>query len=288
MIAMQCSIFARGRGAAQTKLRNAGIALGLALLLGGCVTPLTPPAAPSVDSRDDQPPLRALTEIAEVKEELKRLRNLIEEIQFIAETTKRRQHNLFQDLDRRLLSLERAARLAASGSDAAAPPPNEDAPGDADALNAPDTGAAGSVIAPPPDPVAVAPAVSPQQQAEYDRAFGLLKQSKYQDAIAAFQQLAEAWPDGPLADDAYYWMAEARYVNREFEAALNGFQTVVARYPESSRVPEALLKIGTIKYDIGAYAEAADIFSDLLARFPAHQAAVSAQTRLRRIEQIIQ
>ena len=89
-----------------------------------------------------------------------------------------------------------------------------------------------------------------EEQEAYDQAFDLLKKSLYEDSIAQFQQFADTWPSSQLADDAYYWMSEARYVNREFELALTGFRTVVSRYPNSQRVPEALLKVGYIQYDI--------------------------------------
>ena len=126
------------------------------------------------------------------------------------------------------------------------------------------------------------------EQDAYDTAFESLKQSRYQDAISQFQGLVNTWPESELADDALYWMSEANYVNREFEAALNGFRDLVQRYPDSSRVPEAMLKVGYIQYDIGAYDQAAKTFEDILVRFPGHQVTVSAETRLRRIKQTIQ
>ena len=142
----------------------------------------------------------------------------------------------------------------------------------------------------PEDPEAVpnAGAVSLEEQTLYEQAFELLKQSRYEEAIRGFQELIHAWPSGELADDAYYWMSEARYVNREFEEALNGFETIVTRYPESQRVPEALLKLGYIRYDVGAYEDAAKTFRTILEQFPNHPVSVSAQVRLRRIEQTIQ
>ena len=130
--------------------------------------------------------------------------------------------------------------------------------------------------------------VSLNEQQAYESAFELLKQSRYQDAITEFDALVNTWPRSELADDALYWMSEANYVNREFEAALNGFRRIVEGYPESSRLPEAMLKVGYIQYDIGAYDQAAQTFQDILARFPGHQVTVSAETRLRRIQQTIQ
>lgn len=318
----------------------------VALVAAGCV-PIQPTGPAQVDEVTPPPAtapaaaaaaaapaaagaetLRALAQLTELKEELKRLLNAVEEIQFDRdreaanrETARWQQENLFQDMDRRILKLERDARLLLTQPPSAQPPaaPGAVAPvlapafepvvpdigdsaialdisggGPADTAAAAGGGAGTSAGADDGAPGTVAPddaaadAISVQEQEAYDQAFGLLKQSRYEDAIAAFQRLADTWPDGQLADDAVYWQAEAQYVNREYAAALDGFTTVVTRYPDSARLPEALLKTGTIQYDIGAYQEAAAVFRDILQRFPDHQVAVSAQTRLRRIEQTIQ
>jgi len=288
--------------------------VSLLLVISGCASsPSTAPAPVVVAQAEagNAETLQALAQLTELKEELKKLRNSVEEIQFDTENAKRRQQNLFQDLDRRLLSLERSERLLSTQPNAGQPAAVVDGntgvePGTTDGglVGVGTTGTTGtadvvvvgnsagttgtSTIVTSGNTTGQTGSVSLQEQEAYDQAFNLLKQSKYQDAIEQFQQLADTWPNSQLADDAYYWMSEARYVNREFESALGGFRTIVTRYPDSQRVPEALLKIGYIQYDIGAYQEAAEIFRDLLARFPGHQVAVSAQTRLRRIEQTIQ
>lgn len=228
--------------------------------LGGCTSLAPPPASLPSSS----PPLRSLNELNAVKEELQHLRNLVEELQFAVESDDLRQQNLFQDIDRRLFNLE-----------------SED--GDANTDTEKNTVVAEENLSKPKQE-----SVSPQQQLQYDQAFALLKQSKYPEAISAFQELVTADPRGPLADDANYWIAEARYVNREFETALSGFQNLIDDYPQSARVPESLLKMGYIKYDVGSYEEAAEIFRAVLEKYPTHQVAGAAQVRLRRIEQIIQ
>ena len=134
-------------------------------------------------------------------------------------------------------------------------------------------------------PVAVAsaaPTVSAQDS--YDLAFGLLKQSRYNDAVAAFETFVQTWPATDLTDDAYYWMAEARYVTRDFENALNGFRIVTATFPESQRIPASYLKIGYIQYEIGEYVDARETLSFILKNFPTHRVAVSAETRLKKMD----
>lgn len=227
----------------------------IGLAISGCATFLQP-------QNEGKESAGSRAQLIELKEELKELKKAVEEIQFDNKNAKRRQLNLVQDLDRRLLSLERASGLVvgkptSSNKSTSSSNPNDET-------------------------------VSLQEQDAYDLAFSLLKKSKYQDAINQFRKLIKTWPNSQLADDAAYWQAEARYVNRETEAALSGFKEMVNRYPDSELVPEAWLKIGYIYYDTGAYDDATKVFRDLLARFPEHQVAEGAQTRLQRIEKTTQ
>ncbi len=339
-------------------------------LLAGCIAtaPFAPVPAPAqpvqvqVPAQPVQPVqqpeplnqamLTTLFDLAGIREELKQLRNSIEEIQFETENAKRRQQDLFENLERRMVSIERNQQVlnpqlagalsddsvnqigrqnnqqgaresvtresvtresiseeGISGARINGASANGDRVSQVVVVSGNDT-ASSTPANSSADQIAIAPQNTlpangsstlgaaepptialPQQQADelaYEQAFELLKQSRYEDAIIQFQQMADTWPYSPLADDAYYWMSEARYVNREFEQALNGFKTVVSKYPDSQRVAEALLKVGYIQYDIGAYAKAADTFRDILARFPGHRVTVPAQTRLRRIEQTIE
>lgn len=279
----------------------------LTILVAGCSSPPPPQEPVQVVSAADiqnQQVVQALSQLAEIKEELKQLRNSVEELQFETENAKRRQQDFFQDLDRRLVTLERNERVlnaqtedplfGSEGGEFAVNDgvdPSIESGDNSDAsevqVAATDsTQSQGSAI----DTATVVPSsesVTLAEQQAYESAFNLLKQSRYEDSITEFQALVDTWPNSQLADDSYYWMSEARYVNREFEYALSGFRTVVTRYPDSQRVPEALLKVGYIQYDIGAYEDAAETFRDILARFPGHQVTVAAQTRLRRIEQTI-
>jgi tol-pal system protein YbgF len=284
------------------------------VLVAGCGS--TPPPQPVQEVQQPEPPqnqevLKALSDLAEIKEELKQLRNAVEEIQFETENAKRRQQDLFQDLDRRMASVERNESLlnpqteepvdsqitvvdGDAGEQQSGEQDGEQTGGSVNQVvvsnsnNTTSTTASSSTGQIASTTSTVSGSVTLQEQEAYDQGFELLKQSRYEDAINQFQMMADTWPDSQLADDSYYWMSEARYVNREFEHALSGFRTVVSRYPDSQRVPEALLKVGYIQYDIGAYEEAADTFRDILARFPGHQVTVAAQTRLRRIENTIQ
>lgn len=319
------------------------IPLVLSVAIAGCSVGRTQPEV--VETEPTTPPpsqqsiemVRALSQLSALKEDLKQMRNAVEQMQFQQENANRRQEDLFQDIDRRLLSLEDQVQSASRQTVTPSDP-------SANVLVDPDTGqllaegqtgigpsvvnqvdqtdiaaTTGNTGTPAGNQVGTvtvvdatttrsvtgsqvdqsiqqssnansqgSTSVSLTEQQAYESAFDLLKQSRYEDAIKQFDALVNTWPNSELADDALYWKSEANYVNREFEAALNGFRSIVERYPDSSRLPEAMLKVGYIQYDIGAYDQAAKTFQDILSRFPGHQVTVSADTRLRRIQQTIQ
>lgn len=250
--------------------------------------------------------LHILNQLNEIKAELKLLRNSVEEMEFANQTSKRRLDDSFLDIDRRLLDLENAQialdmqHADVQQNDLQHAAESEIQTESARVVVIPDGtmpvsgdmefGSLGQMPAQDDEQQFLEGTniVTLEQQDLYDQAFDLLKKSLYEDAIQGFQQVVDAWPSSQLADDAYYWMSEALYLNREFEQALGGFKIISEQYPDSNRLPEAMLKIGYIYYDVGEYTSAAETFRTVLERFPEHSVSISAQTRLRRIEQSIQ
>ena len=126
--------------------------------------------------------------------------------------------------------------------------------------------------------------VTLSEEEAYNQAFNMLKQSRYDDAATEFANFLRQYRSSQLTDDAWYWMAEAHYVTRNFERALTAFNTVVAYFANSPRIPASQLKIGYIQYEMEAYEEARQTLTQLLKDFPAHRVAVSAQSRLKKMD----
>ena len=96
----------------------------------------------------------------------------------------------------------------------------------------------------PPLPDRPAAGAAGADQAAYNQAFDILKAGKYADAITAFQQFLQSWPQSSLADNAQYWLGESYYVTRDFQSAAAAFQTVLDRWPDSRKAPDALVEAG--------------------------------------------
>lgn len=248
------------------------------------------PAAAQVDGDDDR--LLALTRVEELQKEVRELTNRVETLEYELGRERKRRAELYRDMQARIDELER--QLSAAAVVAAAEPPDDGGGVENDGTAAVavdggsqngdagvEDGAAESATAaappgPAPDPAEV--------QARYDEAFEFLKRSHYSRAATAFRDFLDDYPDTELSDDAAYWIAEAHYVTRSFADALQGFQLMRRRYPASVRLPDATLKVGYIQYEIGAYADARATFTALIADYPGSRVAISAKTRLQKMD----
>jgi tol-pal system protein YbgF len=117
-------------------------------------------------------------------------------------------------------------------------------------------------------------------QAAYNQAFDILKAGKYPDAIKAFQQFLQSWPQSALADNAQYWLGESYYVTRDFQSAAAAFQTLLDRWPDSRKAPDSLLKLGYTQAELKHTAQARATLSSVSTRFPGTDAANLAAARL--------
>lgn len=90
----------------------------------------------------------------------------------------------------------------------------------------------------------------------YQVALEMLREERYEQSAASFQQFLVAFPDSELADNAQYWLAESYYASDKFEQALQDFASVIDDYPRSRKVPDALLKMGYCNYSLQRWDEA--------------------------------
>lgn len=142
---------------------------------------------------------------------------------------------------------------------------------------------ANATIVPPAGAVRPSDATPSDEKELYQAAFDLLKQRRYEEAVAAFQGLLSRYPKGQYADNAHYWLGETYYVKQDYPAALAEFQRVLDRYPLSPKVPGAMLKIGYIYYEQGDWERARATLKSVVAKFPDTNEGGFAQSRLDRM-----
>jgi tol-pal system protein YbgF len=195
-----------------------------------------------------------------LRSDLRGMHNDIDQLTNTLEAGRKQQRDLYADLDRRMKAVEsRGAAGAAAGAGAGAA-----AAGSSDASGgAADSSAQGG-----------------DDKAAYQAAFGLLKDSQYDRAIAAFGKFLITYPSSQLADNAQYWLGEAYYVNKSYPEAQVAFQRVVDKYPQSRKRPDALLKIGFCQYELKQWDPAKGTLSQVVSQFGDTPAGHLAQQRL--------
>ena len=114
----------------------------------------------------------------------------------------------------------------------------------------------------------------------YDRGFDFLKQSKYDEAVTVFEQQIAQYPQGDLADDAHYWIAEAMFISRKSAEAKPHLRAIIDNHPQSARLPDAMLKTAYIEQDLGNLIEARILLQEIVAKHPSSNAAIAAKNRL--------
>ena len=196
-------------------------------------------------------------QVAVVERRGDELQGRVEGIEHRGESTAERQRQLYVDIDGQIQELETAVRDRNSVSvmDGGTLPPGQlPMPGGSDRDN-------------------------------YQAAFELLKEQRYEPAASAFQQFLVTFPDSELADNAQYWLAESHYVTQQFDQALSEFEVVIASFPNSRKVPDALLKMGYCNYELKQWDAARGSLSRVQTEYSETTAARLAGQRLQRMEE---
>ncbi|MCB1783626.1 MAG: tol-pal system protein YbgF [Alphaproteobacteria bacterium] len=80
--------------------------------------------------------------------------------------------------------------------------------------------------------------------ADYERAFSLLKESKFDQAEVEFSRFMKTYPDHILYSNALYWYGETFYVRGNYDKAARTFAEGYKNYPKGSKAADNLLKLG--------------------------------------------
>lgn len=131
--------------------------------------------------------------------------------------------------------------------------------------------------------VAQATVVGGSPEAEYQAAFNLLKDGKYDEATTALRDFLSKNPQHELAPNAMYWLGEAHYVRRDYPAALAAFEGLLKDYPGNRKTPDALLKVGYCQAELKRTGPARTALARVIEEFPDSQAAAEAKARLDRL-----
>lgn len=208
------------------------------------------------------------------------LQNLVGEIELQKHTLdeiKKRQRDLYLDIDRRILQIERG-----SGSNKASVSTSVSTQTSVTESSAAETPKVMSKTA----VVSSSPRATKKKEGEqvaYQKAFDLLRALRYAKATKAFRQFLNDYPDGRYAHIAQYWLAETSYHTRKFAVAVEDYQALINQYPKSPKRADALLKIGYSQFELKSFSEAKNVLNKLIQSYPGTTEAGQADNLLQKI-----
>lgn len=202
-----------------------------------------------------------------VRRENSALRGKIENLGYEIEQLKRKQRDIYLDVDQRLSSMQGGVKQTMPSAAANDPAPSSAAPV-TDNSRVPTSSGDRSEI-----------------QAEYQAAYALLspQQKRYDESAKAFAAFLQKYPQDALAPNAQYWLGEAYYVSANNKAALAAFEGVVSQYPGSTKAPGALFKIGRLHQAAGDAESARAAYQRVLKDYPNSPAVGLARQRLKQL-----
>lgn len=213
-----------------------------------------------------------LSRLDQLQKELRQLRGEMEVANHELSGIKRRQRELYLDVDRRLRDVELAGFRSTTSADIARTPANttqNHTTKSAGGLNTSKT---------------IPQAPTRDEKDRYHSAFNLLKEGRYDRSIKAFTVFLSTYPNSTYADNAQYWLGEANYVSRKYKAAVTEFGKVISLFPDSTKVPDAMLKLGFTHYELKQWGKAREMLEGVVLNYPKSSAAKLAKTRIKRLE----
>ena len=229
--------------------------------------------------------LDMLNALDSLKNEVSELRGEIEVQNHNLEQMQQKQRNLYTDVDGRLQRLESGTvtRTTSTIEPVVVTPVTETVNttsakiGDVAVADNNDSETVTETVA------EVEPIDAAAAQADYQSAFKLLKESRYDQALTAFKEYLNHYPTSDYADNAQYWLGETNYVMQHYEQAINEYQALLTTYPDSQKVSHALLKIGYSYAELGNASDAEKTLKEVKAQYPGTTPARLADERLRKL-----
>jgi tol-pal system protein YbgF len=118
------------------------------------------------------------------------------------------------------------------------------------------------------------------EQLSYVAAYELVKSRKYQQAMPTMQAFLKAYPDGPYAASAHYWLGELYLQNQQYQQGATEFKTIIEDFSDSSKLASARYKLGVAYEKLGQQEKAQAEFRKVTEDFPGTAIARLARTRI--------
>jgi tol-pal system protein YbgF len=122
-----------------------------------------------------------------------------------------------------------------------------------------------------------------QRKVQIDKLFEIamsdFNAGRYDLAVSGFTDFAKQFPDAPQAPEAEYWIAEARFAKKEYEAAEKEYMQLIKKYPDGAKSCAVFYKLGLVYEQQDKKKSMEMVWNNLLQRCPDTEEAQSVKSR---------
>lgn len=126
--------------------------------------------------------------------------------------------------------------------------------------------------------------VPPTADSLYMKGLETFKAGNMSGARDIFTKFLEQFPKHDLAANAYYWIGETLYSEKNYEPAIVSFQEVIKNYPHQPKAPAAMLKQAMAFKAINDAKSAKYVLKKLAEAYPKSDEAKKAKELLKEIK----
>ena len=123
-----------------------------------------------------------------------------------------------------------------------------------------------------------------EEQQSLQRAIKQIDEQQYDQATRVLIALLRSNPHSAIADQAWFWLGEARYLLSAFSEAVEAFETLLLYFDDSRLVPSAKLKLGLTQVELRQFEAARETFNELLSEKVDDLIKLTAQEALGRVD----
>jgi len=113
----------------------------------------------------------------------------------------------------------------------------------------------------------------------YNDAYNSFLNNNFTGSAAGFKAYLAKFPGGEMAENAYFHLGEALYLQEKWQEAALSYATVIDKFPRSQRIPAARLKyaLSLLKYPEDKKPEALRYLESITRDYPKSQEAATAK-----------
>lgn len=114
----------------------------------------------------------------------------------------------------------------------------------------------------------------------FESAYSLFKSGRHANAVKAFHEFLNKYPDSVHVPNAIYWLGAAKFALKDYKGALDFYQKLLEISPATPKAAEALLHIAECQKELKQKTASKKTLKQLIAKYPTSEAAAKAKKLL--------